>query len=292
MDPDRETPRHASVSFDRALPSARGTNLAKDPNGVPRNELTRHLFLEVWIVTAQARWTSRLAVGLVLAALVAAPARAQDPNYVAERTSVPLPPTVTFSVLPSWELVKGTHVSVLRDDQRQPFDMFAFENQYYLYNKGYWYRAAQVNGPYLSVEPNELPAEFLNVPRERWVSYPDAWSSDVGNGGVSTTTVGTNRTPTVSFSTAPHWVAIPNTRVYRVRASERPGFDLFRYESRYYVYQDGNWYQAPTANGTYVEVAIGEIPYAIRMVRPNYWVSYPPSWAEENAKMQKNKHKQ
>jgi len=232
---------------------------------------------------APAKRTLRLTpalVGVTLAALSAAPVRAQGPP---DRASVPLPPMVTFSAPPAWEVVPGTHVSMIRKDQRPSYDMFAFENQFYVYSSGHWYRAAQINGPYLSVELNRLPDEFQNVPRERWISFPDAWASDTRSDGTVSADVDPNWTPTVSFPAPPHWIAIPRTAVYRVREDERPSFDLFRYESRFYVFRHDNWYQAPSASGPYVAIPQREVPTAFRTVRKAYWVSYPSAWTEDDA---------
>ena len=79
---------------------------------------------------------TRLAVAALLT-ILAAPSWAQDPNYSTQRTSAPLPPTVSFRNQPAWVKVPGSTVSILQQDQRPTYDMFAFDNQYYIYNEGY-----------------------------------------------------------------------------------------------------------------------------------------------------------
>lgn len=214
-------------------------------------------------------------MGLALTALVAASSRADDPT-IQGRVSIPAAPTVAFSTAPIWEIVPGTHVSVIRADQRPTYDMFSYDNSYYVYNNGYWYRSAQLNGPYVALDVNTVPVEFRTVPRERWISYPADWSTSSAT-ATATATVST-WTPSVSFKTEPRWVVIPGTTVYQVRTSERPRYDLFRYGSDYYVYQNGNWYLASSMSGPYAAITVDRVPTEFRSIRQTYWRSYPKGW--------------
>jgi len=215
---------------------------------------------------------------LILALLLcASPALAQDPNYNTTRTSAPLPPTVSFRNAPTWVKVPGTSVSVIQQDQRSTYDMFAFDNQFYIYNQGYWYRSDMANGPYVSVELNAVPPEFKAVPRASWISYPANWTEVPTPTG---TAIAETWTPTINFSTAPHWQTVPgSSRVYYVSKSERPaGYDLFRYDTRYYTYQKDNWYSSLSPNGPYTVVPSTDVPTAFRTVKKTYWVNYPKGW--------------
>jgi hypothetical protein len=204
-----------------------------------------------------------------------------------------------------WERVPGTQISIIRQDQRPVYDMFSFDSNYYVYDKGFWYRSQQLNGPYISFEASTLPPEFHTVPRTSWLSYPSDWSvstsgSDniaMGQAGTAGTiptanvTVASDWAPTVSFSTAPHWTAIPGTGIYQVRASERPKYDLFRYGANYYVYQNGGWYKASRTNGPYASITVDAVPPTFRSVRQNYWVTYPTGWTyvDKHGKVKKVK---
>lgn len=230
-------------------------------------------------MNAPAKTISRLAIGLALAALMSAPALAQNPNYTPDPTSAPLPPTVSFSNAPTWEMVPGTQVSVIKPDQRPDYDLFTLRNEFYLYNKGTWYRSGLLNGPYVSFDLDELPPDLRNVPRAAWVDFPDAWATKTATGSAVTPTPVANWVPTVSFEKAPHWTLIPGTRIYRIRADQRPDYDLFRYGTLTYVYRDGNWYSAQNVNGPYLTLPDDEVPVAFRKIRQRYWVSYPAEWA-------------
>ena len=219
---------------------------------------------------------TRFAVAALLTVLASAPAFAQDPNYSTQRTSAPLPPTVTFRGQPAWVKVPGTTVSIIQQDQRPTYDMFAFDNQFYIYNEGYWYRSDMANGPYVSLELNAIPPEFHAVPRASWISYPADWTTPVP----PTPTVTNDWVPTISFDSAPHWQTVPgSSRVYYVQRDMRPAnYDLFRYDSRFYTYQNGNWYSSTGVNGPYALVATDAVPSAFRTVKQTYWVSYPKGW--------------
>jgi hypothetical protein len=234
-----------------------------------------------------------LAIGLALLAACATAAMAQDPNYNTQRTSAPLPPTVSFTTAPVWERVPGTQISIIRADQRPTFDMFSFGNEYYVYNDGAWYRASALNGPFVGFETKLLPPEFQAVPRASWITYPVSWGGSTENiamgqagtaGTIPTapapTTVATEWVPTVSFKAAPHWTLIPGTpRIYQIRAKERPtDYDLFRFGPNYYVYQNNNWYRATQTEGPYALIGADEVPPKFRTIRQRYWVSYPAGW--------------
>ena len=220
-------------------------------------------------------------LAFALLTLVAAPALAQDPNYSTQRTSAPLPPTVTFRNAPSWTLVPGTNVSIVAQDQRPTYDMFSFNRQYYIYNDGYWYRSDLVNGPYTSLELNAIPPEFRAVPRSSWVSYPAGWSDAATTGTGTGMATASDWAPTINFDTAPHWENVPgSSRVSYVKKSMRPAdYDLFRYDSRYYTFQRNNWYSSPSVNGPYTLVESANVPMAFRTVKKNHWVSYPSGWS-------------
>lgn len=85
--------------------------------------------------------------------------------------------------------------------------------------------------------------------------------------------------PAVVFSATPRWVAIPGTRVERVRESERPSYDLFRYGSRYYVYNDGYWYRSDRLNRGFVAIEERSVPLVFANVSSEQWRSYPPGWS-------------
>lgn len=245
-------------------------------------------------MNAHAKWISRLAAGLSLAALVAAPSWAQDPNYNTTRSSAPLPPTVTFSTVPVWERVPGTQVSVIRQDQRPTFDMFSFGNEYFLYSNEFWYRASAINGPFVALEGTAVPPELHSVPRANWLKYPADWDKPATVGGTAVVTapaptVKSDWVPTVSFTTVPHWTMIPGTRIYQVRAKERPAHDLFRFGANYYVYQNANWYRGTTVQGPYSAIAIEEVPPQFRKVRERYWVSYPSGWTYTGKSVRKRR---
>src|SRR5678815_6123663 len=57
----------------------------------------------------------------------------------------------------------------------------------------------------------------------------------------STNVSGTLQT---NIGSAPHWTSVSGTQVQVIRQDERPDYDMFRYNNRYYVYRDSRWYQS------------------------------------------------
>jgi hypothetical protein len=244
----------------------------------------------------------------IFAALLAisTPAYADD--------AVPTAPVVEFKVTPTWVPVAGTNdkVMMIRQDQRPKYDIFSFNNKYYVYKKDYWFSSDALNGPYTVVETSAVPAEFKVVPKESWVVYPTNWgsmgtssgpgsvyggssgpgmtgsSSTVAGGPTSATTgtiVGTTSdadtwTPTITFETTPKWITVPGSaKVYYVDKASRPTtYDLYRYNDRYYTWQKDNWYSATTLNGPYTIVTTNDVPLAFHSVKKTYWVNYPSGW--------------
>lgn len=85
--------------------------------------------------------------------------------------------------------------------------------------------------------------------------------------------------PRVLFSTNPHWVAVPGTRVYRVRDDDRPSYDMMRYGSRYYIYDQGYWYRSTRWNGPFVTIQERSVPTVFYDVPSDHWRRYPPGWS-------------
>lgn len=90
---------------------------------------------------------------------------------------VPAAPTVTFSSAPSWELIPGTGVAQVLDSQRPSYDLFRYGSRYYVYNNGYWYRASQLNRPFVLTDERYVPMAFASVPVNQWRSYPTGWTN-------------------------------------------------------------------------------------------------------------------
>jgi len=83
----------------------------------------------------------------------------------------------------------------------------------------------------------------------------------------------------VEFGTTPHWTTVSGTRVQVVRDDERPNYDIFRVNGRYYVYNSGDWYVSDMPSGTFSYMEPRFVPSDLRRVPSQYWYSYPSDWA-------------
>jgi len=82
----------------------------------------------------------------------------------------------------------------------------------------------------------------------------------------------------VDFGTSPHWTTIGGTRVQIVRDDERPDYDFFRVNGRYYAYSSGDWYVSDVPTGTFSYMEPRFVPTDLRSVPRQYWSSYPSDW--------------
>jgi hypothetical protein len=95
------------------------------------------------------------------------------------RVTVPGGVFLDFQNNPRWVPVAGTRgVYVVRDDQRPNQDFFRYNNKYYVYANGSWYRANRWNGHYVAVNERNLPPRFHDVPQQHWRAYPPAWQQN------------------------------------------------------------------------------------------------------------------
>lgn len=85
----------------------------------------------------------------------------------------------------------------------------------------------------------------------------------------------------VEFGTAPHWQTISGTRVQIVRDDERPDYDFFRVNGRYYAYSNGDWYVSDTPTGTFSYMEPRFVPSDLHRVPTQYWYSYPSDWQND-----------
>jgi hypothetical protein len=81
--------------------------------------------------------------------------------------------------------------------------------------------------------------------------------------------------PRVVFQDPPRMVQVPGTRVFEVDRYERPAYDMFRYDDRYYIFNDGYWYEAPRYNGPFSWMDERDVPGSIHQVPSSHWRRHP-----------------
>ncbi len=83
---------------------------------------------------------------------------------------------ITFGSRPRWSQVPGTRVREIRHWRNRPdYDMFCYDNTYYVYNGGRWYSSDQWNGEFSYIDFRSVPRELSRVPRDHWRNYPEEW---------------------------------------------------------------------------------------------------------------------
>ena len=79
----------------------------------------------------------------------------------------------------------------------------------------------------------------------------------------------------------PKMHVIPNTDVYYQRRA--PGYDLYRFADRWYLVDDGEWYEAGSWRGPFVAADIPNLPEEVQFIPNDYRKFWEPgsreSWA-------------
>src|ERR1043165_6333625 len=98
-----------------------------------------------------------------------------QPGYDRSSTIVSGSLQINFGSQPHWTSVNGTQVQIIRQDERPDYDMFRYNNRYYVYRDSRWYQSDQWRGSFNAVDPRSVPVELSRVPRDNWRSYPSEW---------------------------------------------------------------------------------------------------------------------
>lgn len=248
-------------------------------------------------------WLPMLALALAAAATAPA-AQAQNGNYDRGQYRAPSPPLVEFQYRPQWVSVTRNNVLMVRANERPNYDMFSYGSNFYIYDRGYWYRSSRWDGSYVAIDPRDVPVVFHDVPAAEWRSYPSGWAYNNNpngnnpneqhdgqyNGQYNGQYDGRVRDdgyydvssapmpPQLYFKKNPRWVTVSGTRVLMLSPRDRQDYDMFRYGSSYYIYDNGYWYRSNRSNGTFVAIDARAVPSVFYQVPATKWRNYPPSW--------------
>jgi hypothetical protein len=150
-------------------------------------------------------------------------------------------------------------------------------------------------GQYRLIDDRQVPRELRRIPRDHWRNYPTAWENrgydgdrrgydrgyDGDRSGYDRGYQGSGNTSAtfqVSFGSAPRWSSISGSRVQVIPYSERPNYDVFRYEGTYYVYNNDLWYSSARESGQFTRIDVRSVPSELTSVPREHWRNYPPAW--------------
>jgi len=199
---------------------------------------------------------------------------------------------VNFGSAPHWTGINGTRVEEIQQAERPDYDMFRYGGSYYAYNNNRWYTSRNETGDFIYIDDGSVPTELSMVPREHWRNYPTGWQgrndqgrNDQGRydqGRYDQGQNGPSGSFEVSFGNQPRWTNVRGTRVTMIRRGQRPGYDMFRYGNRYYVYNNDNWYMSRRSNGRFMWIDDRFVPRELYRVPRENWHSYPTAWQDRN----------
>jgi hypothetical protein len=98
------------------------------------------------------------------------------------------------------------------------------------------------------------------------------WAKNTKN-TKTTVKVGERYRGTVTFTTEPRAVLIPETQVYYVSDMDA---DVYRLGDNWYIAETGAWYRATTWGGPFVRVKTNTVPRAIRTIPAAYRIHWSP----------------
>ncbi len=155
------------------------------------------------------------------------------------------------------------------------------EQMYYVLLSGRWFSSASLKGPWIFVEPAELPGDFADIPASSAkgevlssVAGTDEAREAVMNAQIPQTSA-VNRADVslvVEYDGEPSFVQVEGRDFFY---AENTSFAVFRVEGLFYVCYEAVWYEGPGPNGpwsiaTYIPDAIYTVPPSC----PHYSVKY------------------
>lgn len=85
--------------------------------------------------------------------------------------SAPPPPRIVYDRAPRYVAVEESDVEVV-EAPNPDCDMFQYQDSFYLYSDGFWYRSSSYNGPFRVIEVRRVPRAVLIVPENHWHHRP------------------------------------------------------------------------------------------------------------------------
>jgi hypothetical protein len=80
--------------------------------------------------------------------------------------------------------------------------------------------------------------------------------------------------PRVVFYEQPAVVVVPGTSVYQV-ADDTFAYDMYRYESGWYLVYDGYWYQSSSYRGPFTVINVQSVPREVVQLPASRWKNHP-----------------
>ncbi|MBK1790844.1 hypothetical protein [Persicirhabdus sediminis] len=177
------------------------------------------------------------------------------------------------------EPISGTKLMQVTNTENDLFFYPEEKNWYYL-TAGRWFRSQELDRGW-SAATFDLPEEFSKIPEDG--KQADVLASVAGTSAADEAAVAAaipqtatvNRadmTLEVAYDGEPQLQAIKGTTVQFITNTEN---DVFLVNNKYYCCYDGVWFEAPTANGTWVVCDnVAEEIYTIPAEHPTHNVTY------------------
>lgn len=174
---------------------------------------------------------------------------------------------------PKFSAVQGTNLLYVSNTEDDIF-MDVKTQQYYVLLAGRWYRSRTLSGQWQYVSADALPSDFARIPygSEKESVLASVAGTQAARDAVEeaqlpqTARVDRNSaTVDVDYDGDPEFESIDGTRLqYAVNSAN----SVLRYRNRYYVVDNGVWFESYSARGPWV-VSV-ERPYEVYLIPPRY----------------------
>jgi hypothetical protein len=152
------------------------------------------------------------------------------------------------------------------------YDLYRYANGWYLVDNGAWYRANTWQGPYATIDLNDVPEEVTSIP-ENYRSHWVATGAATGSVDEDRDAPAGSHTWAGSLPRKPSMHKITETGVLYSGKAGVAG--LYRYQTMWYLIEDGAWYRSASWRGPFVSVSVSYVPREVLLVPKAYrknWV--------------------
>ncbi|MDQ7826970.1 MAG: hypothetical protein RDV48_29495 [Candidatus Eremiobacteraeota bacterium] len=193
-----------------------------------------------------------------LIALLVTPAWAAQPQQSYFELTTPV----------QWTQVPGVPQVLYAPGQNA--DIFQYGQQYYYLSQslGKWYTAPSLQGSWVSTQ--NIPQVFYQIP-QTYFKNPSSWNQ--GN----TTTWGDASMQPWQLGNRLKWSRVPGAQ--EIQYVPGQNLDIFQYGQQYYYLSQGQWYNAPSLQSSWVQTQ--NVPQAFYQIPQSYFKN-PPGWAQGN----------
>jgi hypothetical protein len=200
----------------------------------------------------------------------------------ADIRNAPPAPSISFTVQPRFQSVRGTQVYTWSNDPGR-YNIYRFGGVYYLSSDGWWYRSGSMTGPYDVVEEVTIPRQVVMAYSPGDQYNGDPYNGDQGNAyNDDYDDRYAPNPPRITVSGNPQFLTVPGTSA-SFWVNGMSGYPTYRYNGSFYLSSGRWWYRSDDVRGPYYSVGRAAVPQQVTMA-VDYRTRYGDQWAYRNSR--------